>query len=161
MKVKLYLFLCALLCIFWSGSNVLAQKPVKTTLPPAATYKKPLVKTFLGKVSGITTLPADEARKLITLPLKIVDDKNIVYTLSSYQFAYKRLGVTEDEQTGKILPQSDIAADRFTKTPLPEVWLTNIIHRLHKGEELYFFDVIVIDNKDHRFFAPELKITID
>ncbi|MEO7536662.1 MAG: hypothetical protein ABIU30_22595, partial [Ferruginibacter sp.] len=102
----------------------------------------------------------EEAKQVITLPLKIVDDKNLGYNISSYQFAYKRIGITEDEETGKTSPQSDIAAERFTTTPLPEVWQKNIVEGLHKGEELYFFDIIVFDKQGRRFFAPELKITI-
>ena len=105
-------------------------------------------------------MTAEEANKLISLPLRIIDDKNVGYAISSYQFAYKRLGVTEDEVTGKISAQSDIAADRFTSTPLPVVWQNNIKDGLHKGEELYFFDIIAIYNTGILFFAPELKITI-
>ena len=139
---------------------VMAQKPK----PVAATVVKnklPVVKTFLGKFTGIATdFPAEQAKQLITQPLRITDDKNVEYKLSSYQFSYKRIGVTEDEQTGKVTPQTDIAADRFTVTPLPEIWQSNIKETLHKGEELFFFDVIVFDKQGKLFFAPELKIII-
>ena len=57
-------------------------------------------------------------------------------------------------------PQTDIAADRFTVTPLPEIWQSNINEFLHTGEELFFFDVIVFDKQGKLFFAPELKIII-
>ena len=103
--------------LFTSGllpAIVMAQKPK----PVAATVVKnklPVVKTFLGKFTGIATdFPAEQAKQLITQPLRITDDKNVEYKLSSYQFSYKRIGVTEDEQTGKVTPQTDIAADRFT-----------------------------------------------
>ncbi len=139
---------------------MLAQKPVKKELPAAAKYKKPMVKSWLGKVNGTVTLSPDAAKQLVTLPLTITDDKNVNYVISSYQFAYKRIGVTEDEVTGKASPQTDMAADRFTVTPLPPVWQKNIIEGLHNGEELYFFDIIVFDKQGRRFFAPELKITI-
>ena len=39
-------------------------------------------------------------------------------------------------------------------------WQKNIIEGLHKGEEIYFFDIIAIDKQGRRFFAPELKIKI-
>lgn len=137
-----------------------AQKPLKKELPAAAKYKKPMVKSWLGKVNGTVTLSADAAKQLVTLPLTVTDDKNINYVISSYQFAYKRIGITEDEVTGKASPQTDMAADRFTVNPLPPVWQKNIIEGLHSGEELYFFDIIVFDKQGRRFFAPELKITI-
>src|SRR5450432_3423273 len=117
MQKKFYLFFSVLAPVLLSGTVMLAQKPGKTVIPPAANYKKPLVKSWLGKVTGSITLTAEEAGKLISLPLKITDDKNLDYVISSYQFVYKRIGVTEDEETGKTSQQSDIAADRFTVTP--------------------------------------------
>ena len=144
-----------------SAVVLFAQKPAKpVTAPSGTTVKKPVVKTSLGKITGTITLNAEAAKQVITQPLQITDDKNIGYKISSYQFAYKRIGVTEDEETGKTSVQSDMAADRFTTTPLPEVWQKNIIEGLHKGEELYFFDIIVFDKQGRLFFAPEIKITI-
>lgn len=160
MQKKFYLLFSVFALVLLSGKVMLAQQPGKSVTPPGAKYKKPLVKSWLGKVSGNITLNADEARQLITLPLKISDDKNVTYSISSYQFAYKRIGVTEDEETGKAAVQTDMVADRFTGTPLPPVWQKNIIEGLHAGEELYFFDIIVFDKQGRRFFAPELKITI-
>jgi hypothetical protein len=159
MQIKLYLVIPVLTMLLLSGGDMLGQRPAKT---PAASVgsKRPNVKPYLGKITGNVVLSAEEGKQLITLPLKIVDDKNLNYNISSYQFAYKRIGVTEDEETGKTSPQSDIAADRFTTTPLPAIWLKNITEGLHKGEELYFFDIIVFDKQGRRFFAPELKITI-
>ncbi len=160
MPKKLYLYI-PLLALFLLTSGIIpAQKTTKSTIPAGAKFKRPNVKSFIGKISGKITLPAEEGRLLITQPLKIVDDKNVAYTISSYQFVYKRIGVTEDEATGKTSPQSDIAADRFTATPLPAVWQKNISEGLHKGEELYFFDIIVFDKQGRRFFAPEIQITI-
>ena len=143
-----------------SGGAMHGQKPAKTSTPVGAKSKKPNVKSYLGKVNGNLVLSAEEAKQLVALPIKIVDDKNINYTISSYQFVYKRIGVTEDEATGKTSPQTDIAAARFTTTPLPAVWQKNIVEGLHKGEELYFFDIIVFDKQGRRFFAPEIKISI-
>lgn len=161
MQKKFYLFFFPVFAlILLSGTALMAQKPGKTGLPPTANYKKPLVKTWLGTITGNTTLDAEEAKLAIAFPLKITDDKNVNYVMSSYQFSYKRIGVTEDEETGKAKAETDIAADRFTITPLPAVWQRNIIEGLHKGEELYFFDIIVFDKQGRRFFAPELKITI-
>lgn len=143
---------------------VMAQKPAKPTKPTTTAvvkYKLPSVKTFLGRFTGlVNNCSAEQTKELITQPLRIADDKNGEYKLSSYQFSYKRIGVTEDEETGKVSPQTDIVADRFTVTPLPEIWQSNIKESLHKGEELYFFDVIVFDKKGKLFFAPEIKIII-
>lgn len=164
MNIKRIAFVLTLLAVGLLPYMVMAQKPVKPAKPvaaPAVKNKLPVVKTSLGKFTGIAIdCTAEQAKQLITQPLSITDDKNVAYKLSSYQFSYKRLGVTEDEETGKVSPQSDIAADRFTVTPLPEIWQSNIKESLHKGEELFFFDVIVFDKKGKLFFAPELKITI-
>lgn len=146
--------------MFLSVNDTLAQKPARPVASPVSQLKKPLVKSSLGKVNGDITLVAEEAAQLIGLPLVIADDKNVHYVISSYRFAYKRIGVTEDEETGKTSAQTDLASDRFTSTPLPAVWQKNIVAGLHKGEELYFFDIIVFDKAGRRFFAPELKINI-
>ena len=122
----------------------------------------PIISTYLGKITGKETfLSVDKAKELVNTPLTITDAQNNSYTISSYQFSYKRIGVTEDEETGKTSPQSDIVAERFTETPLPIIWQNNIKESLKKGEELYFFDIIAIDKNQRRFFAPDIKIIIE
>ena len=133
-----------------------AKKPVSTF----AKFKPPVVKSYLAKYTGTTSCSPEEGKQIILQALKIADDKNNTYKISSYQFAYKRLGVTEDETTGAVTPAKDMVAERFTETPLPQIWKSNITEQLHKGEELYFFDIIVYDKQGRLFFAPELKITI-
>jgi hypothetical protein len=92
--------------------------------------------------------------------LRITDAQKNSYAVTSYQLAYKRLAIKEDEATGAVTPTTDLVAQRFTETPVSGVWKTSIQEQLQKGEELFFFDIIVSDGKGHRFFAPELKITI-
>lgn len=149
--------------LFTSLAATAQVQPVKK--PPVATpivkFKPPVVKTFLAKFTGINaTCSAETGKQIITLPLRIVDEKNNSYAISSYQLAYKRLAVKEDETTGQTTPTTDLVAQRFTETPLTGIWKTSIIEQLQKGEELFFFDVIVSDGKGHRFFAPDLKLTI-
>ena len=164
MNIKRIAFLLSVLAFGLLPVMVMAQKlvkPVKPVTANAVKSKLPVVKTFLAKFIGIANnCTAEQAKQLITQPLSITDDKNIVYKLSSYQFSYKRIGVTENEETGKVSPQTDIAADRFIVTPLPEIWQSNVKEFLHTGEELFFFDVIVFDKQGKLFFAPELKIII-
>ncbi len=139
----------------------LAQVTQKPTSKTFVKFKPPLVKTFLGKFSGIdVSVGVAEIKSLIVLPIKVIDDKNASYTINAYQFIYKRIGITEDEESGKTSPQTDIVSNHFTTNPLPEIWQKNIIEGVHKGEEIYFFDIIVIDNQGRRFFAPELKIKV-
>ena len=109
---------------------------------------------------GQVSPTAAAAAQLFSQPIRIIDDKNVGYLISSYQFAYKRIGITEDEVTGKISPQSEIVANRFYSAILPLVWQNNIKETLQKGEELYFFDIVVISSAGFRFYAPDLKITI-
>ncbi len=94
-----------LLLAFSFAFSVYAQtikKPVKTNPVVAVTkFKPPVVKTFLGRNEKEATVTVDEANQLVTLPLRITDDKNNVYTISSYQFMYKKKSVIENEETGK------------------------------------------------------------
>lgn len=132
------------------------QKEVITKVPK---FKPPVVKTFLGVSENGAQVTADEGKQLIGLPLKIVDDKNNVYPVSSYRFLYKQKSIIVNNE-GKKEVTFTIAADRFTTTPLPKVWIDNIKDRLQKDEQLYFFDIVVKDKEGRQFFAPELKITI-
>ena len=149
-----------LLLIFITGlaTAQVAQKPAAKTF---VKFKPPIVKTYLGKISGNTSSAGiEEIKSLVVLPIKVMDDNNLSYTINSYQFVYKRLGETEDEETGKKSLQTDIVSNHFNTTPLPDIWQKNIIEGVHKGEEIYFFDIIAIDKQGRRFFAPELKIKI-
>lgn len=136
-----------------------AAKPAATA--PVKKFIPPKVKTYLAKFTGTNaTCHAEVGKQIISLPLRITDDKNNTYAISSYQLAYTRLAVKEDETTGAVTPTTSLVAQRFTETPITGIWKTSIEEQLQKGEELYFFDIIVHDGKGHRFFAPDLKITI-
>ena len=138
-----------------------AKKPVKNnTITTVTKFKPPAVKTFLGRNEKEATVTADEANQLVTLPLKITDDKNNVYPISSYQFMYKKKSVIENEETGKKEIAFSNTASLFKSTPLPKVWKDNISGGLQKGEELYFFDIIVNDKLNRKFFAPNIKIIV-
>jgi hypothetical protein len=156
-KILLSVFLFA---AFSSTAQVKPAQP-KPAATAAPKFKPPKVKTFLAKFTGIKAVcSAEEGKQIIILPLRIVDDKNNSYAISSYQLAYRRLGVKEDETTGEVTPATDLVAQRFTETPITGIWLSSIIEQLKKGEELFFFDIIVKDAQGRGFFAPDLKITI-
>ena len=153
--------MAVLLSVAATVAAIAQQAPKKPAYTPIAKFKPPVVKSYLAKLTGAAAVcSAEEGKQIIALPLRIADDKNFSYKISSYQLAYKRIGVTEDEETGKVSVANDLVGQRFTETPLPELWKSNIIETLHKGEELLFFDIIVTDKKGRLFFAPDLKITI-
>ena len=153
-----------LAAILFTGFAATAQvqpgkKPAVAT--PIVKFKPPVVKTFLAKFTGPNaTCSAEEGKQIITLPLRIVDVSNNAYSISSYQLAYTRLAVKENETTGVTSPTTDLVAQRFTETPITGIWKTSIIEQLQKGEELFFFDIIVMDKQGRRFFAPDLKLSI-
>lgn len=133
----------------------------KTTSVPVAKFKPPVVKSTWGRLTGTNaTCFPEEIKQLVAMPIKITDAKSNTYTIASYQLAYNRLVVTEDEATGKASAAKEQVGRQFDETPLPQVWQTNITEQIHKGEELYFYDIVVFDKQGRRFFAPELKITI-
>jgi hypothetical protein len=134
------------------------KQPAK--IIPVQKFKPPKVKTALGRCTDSIMVTKDEARQLIGLQLRISDAKNTTYAVSSYQFAYKALAVTEDEASGKVLPTTSMVSDYFKTSPLPELWQENIKRTLSSGDQFYFFDVIVKDAQGRLFFAPELKISI-
>src|SRR5262245_58921125 len=139
------LLLAPFLLFTLAVSAQVKPKPAATK-PAAATIKKfipPNVKTSLTKFTGTHAVcHAAEGKQIITLPLRIVDAQNTSYTISSYQVAYKRLAVKEDEATGAVTPTTDLVAQRFTETPITGIWKASITEQLQKGEELFFFDII-------------------
>lgn len=137
------------------------KKPLKNgTITPVSKFKPPVVKTFLGRNEKEASVTIDEASQLVNLPLRITDDKNNVYTISSYQFMYRKRSVVEDEETGKRSTVFTNTADIFKATPLPKVWKETISGGLQKGEELFFFDIVVNDKQGRKFFAPNVKIIV-
>lgn len=160
--IKKFALLQGMLLLLLSSSSIVFAQVTPKTSKPFIKFKPPVVHVYLGTLTGKTVVAgAVEAKNLITLPLKIVDDKELNYQLASYQFAYYRVGITEDEETGKTSPAKDMVSDHFNISPLPAIWQSNITETLHTGESLYFFDIIVMDKLGRRFFAPELKITIE
>ncbi len=157
-SIKFLLVIIFSVQIFGSNAQTTKQKPVVTTI---AKFKPPVVKTFLGRNQDGAVVIAEEAKQLVSLPLKITDAKNVAYPISSYQFMYKKKSVIENEETGKKEIAFTTVADRFKTTPLPEIWRTNIAENgVQKDEELYFFDIVVTDKLNRKFFAPNIKIRI-
>lgn len=143
-----------------------AQKPTKPAAKNNAVkgFKPPKLTCSLGNYKDSAIITVAEAQQLITTPLKITDAKNGKYTISSYQFLYRKMGVTEEENedgpTGKTKPSTTISADLFKATPLPQLWITNISDQLKTNDELFFFDVIVKDEQGRLMFAPALKLRV-
>ena len=127
---------------------------------PVVKYKVPKLYTQLGGLRDSVNISAEEAENIIGQPLKIFDDKQGMYTISSYQFLYRKKGVTENEETGKVTPTTSIVSSRFKVTPLPDTWTSQVKEQVKPGEELFFFDVIAKDEQGRVMYAPNLKIMV-
>lgn len=145
------------MCLSLAAFSSQAQNSHITKVPK---FKPPVVKSYLGANSNGTAVTIDEASQLIGLPLKITDDKKNVYSVESYGFLYKRKGVVEDEQTGLKKTTFTNVANTFKTTPLPTTWVDNLKNDFQKQEELYFYDILVKDSKNRKFYAPDLRIII-
>jgi len=144
---------------------VIAQTPRNTKPKPKEVALEKLVlpklQTSLGSQSDtIAHVSVDEATQLILLPLTITDAKKTAYQISSYQCMYKRRGVTEDEESGKVSPIKSMVTAFFRTTPLSEVWKKVITEELKAGEEIFFYDIVVKDANGRLLFAPNLKLLV-
>lgn len=148
--IKLFLVLVLLA----AGTQLQAQTK------PVAKYKVPKLFTQLGGFRDSVNISVQEAENIIGQPLKIFDDKKGVYNISSYQFLYRKRGVTENEETGKVTPITSIVSSRFKVTPLPDTWASQVKEQVKPGEELFFFDVIAKDAQGRIMYAPNLKIMV-
>lgn len=143
------------LCLLLSGTQVMAQ-----TKPATVPYKVPKLYTQLGEFRDSVSISVAAAENSIGQMLKVFDDKKGTYTISSYQFLYKKKGVTENEETGKVSPTSTIVSQRFKTSPLPQIWIDNVREEVKSGEELFFFDVIAKDAQGRVMYAPDFKIKV-
>ncbi|MBC7937777.1 MAG: hypothetical protein H7Y86_20720, partial [Rhizobacter sp.] len=77
---------------------------------PVVKFKPPPLSSIIGGYKDSAIISVAEAERIIGEKIYIVDNKKVGYSISSYQFAYRKLGVTEDEQTGKISPTFTLQA---------------------------------------------------
>lgn len=150
------LILSMTLCLL-SPESVWSQRTQASAKKPAP-IKPPKLFTSLGVATDSMVFPVEQVNGLIANPLTVRDAAGKTLQVTYYQFLYRRRAVTEDPATGKILPTTSLASDDFTTTPLPPTWIKLIRQDLVKGEELFFFDIIVKDAAGQRFYAPNLKI---
>ncbi len=155
-KTCLFLFAALLVTRFAEAQKKPAPKSAVTTFQK---IKPPRLQTFLDSYKDSVAVTVAIAESIVGLPLKIYDDKKNEYGISSYQFLYTKRVVSEDAE-GNPVPATSMSSDRFRITPLPELWINLIKQQVKKGEEFFFFDVIVKDSKGRVMYAPNLKIVI-
>lgn len=146
--------------VLLSCADSFAQKPKSAKSTAFVKFKVPKLTTVLGYFKDTSYLAPQMADSIIGLSLKITDVKNVVYTISSYQFLYKKIVTTEDENSGKASKTSSIKSSLFKTSPLPEMWLNAIRENLKAGEELFFFAVVVKDPQGRIMYAPDLKLIL-
>ena len=120
----------------------------------------PKVNTMLGQYKDTVRLNKEEVIQIIGMPLRIVDEKRVVYSIASYHVAYRRKAFVEDEETGKVKPTFSLASERFVSTPLNDIWINSIRSQVQSGEEIIFFDIIVKSPDGKVRFAPNFKIIV-
>jgi hypothetical protein len=136
-----------------------AQRP-KPTSNLYAKFKAPKLTASLGGYKDSSFVPAITADAIMGAKLNVVDAKNVAYTLSSYQFLYRKIVVSEDEATGKAYNTTSVKSSLFKVSPLPAMWLNMVRENLRPGEEIIFFDIIVKDAQGRVMYAPNLKLTV-
>ena len=161
MKTPMKKFFCSLLLLVSINVVVAQTNSQKDEITKVPKFKPPTVKSYLGNKTNGDTLTKEDASQLILLSLQITDDKKNSYQVDSYHFLYKRKGVIQDDETGKKESTFTTVSDVFRATPLSKIWIDNIKDGFQKGEEIYFFDIVVKDKSSRRFFAPDLKLTIE
>ncbi len=157
MKRVTIIFLAVVLMF---NANVFAQKTPAPVVKTFAKYKPPVLYTSIGKAKDSVGLSLADATALLSAPLIVTDAKKKMYTVTHYQFVYKKNVITENE-AGKKFTNTAIVAQTFNDgKPLPELWRKTISGDLRPLEYLYFFDIIVKDDAGHVMYAPDVKIAV-
>ncbi|MCY7290801.1 MAG: hypothetical protein LH615_01330, partial [Ferruginibacter sp.] len=136
------------------STNLFAQKPKPAKPTGFVKFKAPKLTTSLGSFKDTMYIAPQMADSIIGLSLKVTDAKNVVYSISSYQFLYKKIVTTEDEKTGRTSKTSSIKSSLFKTSPLPNLWLNAVRENLSSGEEFFFFAVTVKDPQGRLMYAP-------
>lgn len=129
-------------------------------IKPAAKFKPPKLTTMLGEFKDSNSITKETAAQLISLPLKIYDAGKKSYAIANYQLSYKKMGVREDEVTGKLIPTYTLSYQLFTETPVTPIWIKTIQEQIKSGDELYFFEVVAKDAQGRVMYSSNLKFTI-
>ena len=98
MKIILKYFCCFFLLVSFAATSFAQDSTIITKMPK---FKPPVVKTYLGVNQDGAQVTVDEGNQLVGLPLKVVDDKNNIYPIESYQFLYRQKSYILDDETGK------------------------------------------------------------
>ena len=123
-------------------------------------FKVPKLVSSLGNYKDSSFVSPQIADAIISAKLQVVDAKDVPYTISSYQFLYRKIVVSEDEATGKAYNTTSVKSSFFKVTPLPAMWLGAVRENLRPGEEIIFFDIIVKDAQGRFMYAPNLKLLV-
>lgn len=153
-------FVCTTILCNAQGNKPVTKPVTKPAAKPAPKVPLPKLKTLWGSNSDSATVPMEEATQLVALPLRITDAQNKVYTVAVYHLLYKRIAVTENEETGKTSPTTSNVYQLFRETPLPAIWIKTMQERLQPGEEILIFDVIAKDSNGKLYPAPNLKLSV-
>ncbi len=132
---KIFPAILILICTLQANLVFSQRKPGNASKPNVVKFRPSETHTFLGNISGTSvSATADSVKNVIGLPLIITDKSGYQFQVSSFQFAYTRVGFTEDEQTGKLSPQKTMVSERFNHGVIPEVWANTIREELQSGE---------------------------
>jgi hypothetical protein len=156
--MKMIKILLLLVCVSLHTSTFAQRTPAKPNL--YAKFKAPKLIPSLGGYKDSSFVPAITADAIMGAKLNVVDAKNVAYTISSYQFLYRKIVVSEDEATGKAYNTTSVKSSLFKTSPLPAMWLSMVRENLRPGEEIIFFDIIVKDAQGRFMYAPNLKLTV-
>ena len=153
--IKIFLLV---VCVTLYIGTYAQRTPAKPTL--YAKFKVPKLICSLGGYKDSSFVSPQIAEAIVGAKLSVVDAKNIAYTVSSYQFLYRKIVVSEDEASGKAYNTTSVKSSLFKVTPLPTMWLNMATENLRPGEEIIFFDIIVKDSQGRIMYAPNLKLII-
>lgn len=140
--------------------NADAQRATAPRVVKPVPAKAPKLIASIGNFKDTMTISVSDAGNIIGMPLKVTDSKGAAYEVSSYQFLYRQIVTSEDEQTGKPYSTYAVKSSLFKTSPLPPIWVSTVSERLRAGEELIFFDVIGRDAKGYSYYAPNIKLTL-
>lgn len=135
-----------------------AQSKAKEVQPAKKNLQKVKLISRFASYKDSITLTVDQLKALISEPLTITDEKGNSLSVSSFEMAYKRIVMYQDETTGKKNTSIQMSSALFKSPTLSPNWIKIIKRDLMPSDELLFFDIIAKDKKGMVYYAPDIKI---
>jgi len=138
---------------FFSCPSIAQSNAPKPKIAKDTSAPKLLVK--FGPYTDSSKTIVSAMKQLLKNELKVTDNKGGVYTIISFQFAWRKKDITDDFKTGVpktifLYNETSITGDAH----IPASWQKELQANLQSKEELFFDEILAQNVKTKKLVKP-------